>query len=481
MAETPIGESWSSKVRPGMYIGYGLLLASAPTTSAVEVAVSTDILEKGLLGWYDQVAFVLCFMVGMVAFGAFSNRLTSMFSPGWILFASAFSAIAGVLAYAFSAVFDWGSGWMILGSMVRGLANAGLMLGWLELFVDLTPRVRHVSIALPLALLAAALVAGAIWALTVWAGAVVAFAALAVLPAASYLLLLKAKSLLEQDGIAHLNSVYRLKMPRSTKLIIFVFGVSLGCIWAVFYSISNINLPFLACAAFLVLALVLVLGLRAFVRRELAFGFALRWCSLFPVAGFLALPVFVQQFPDAVAFMLAFAWASQMLLFALMPVQIASTLPVSMLSVASGGSVPFGLGTASGTLAAGAALVILGTNPYAYSVITAIACLSLTAASLFFPSRSADASVFGMERAPENELHAQRIARRCGEVAGKWGLTARECEVANLMALGKTRRQIADELSISEETVKTHGKHIYEKLDVHSLRELVALIENGTL
>jgi methanogenic corrinoid protein MtbC1/DNA-binding CsgD family transcriptional regulator len=46
-------------------------------------------------------------------------------------------------------------------------------------------------------------------------------------------------------------------------------------------------------------------------------------------------------------------------------------------------------------------------------------------------------------------------------------LTARELEVLQLSATGRRRRQIADELTLSEGTVKTHLEHIYRKLGIH--------------
>ena len=48
-----------------------------------------------------------------------------------------------------------------------------------------------------------------------------------------------------------------------------------------------------------------------------------------------------------------------------------------------------------------------------------------------------------------------------------------------LLVQGLSRRRVAETLTVSEQTVKTHAKHIYEKLEVHSLREMVLLVETG--
>ncbi len=52
-------------------------------------------------------------------------------------------------------------------------------------------------------------------------------------------------------------------------------------------------------------------------------------------------------------------------------------------------------------------------------------------------------------------------------------LTPRELEIAQLMARGKTTRDIAEELFISNNTVDTHKKNIYSKLGVKNVAELI--------
>jgi DNA-binding NarL/FixJ family response regulator len=52
-------------------------------------------------------------------------------------------------------------------------------------------------------------------------------------------------------------------------------------------------------------------------------------------------------------------------------------------------------------------------------------------------------------------------------------LTKRETEILEQVANGKSRTKIAVDLQIDVETVKTHIKNIYEKLDVHSRDEAI--------
>ena len=54
-------------------------------------------------------------------------------------------------------------------------------------------------------------------------------------------------------------------------------------------------------------------------------------------------------------------------------------------------------------------------------------------------------------------------------------LSSREREVLQLLAEGKTTKQIAGELFISSKTVETHRTNIMKKLNIHTLADLVKL------
>jgi len=51
-------------------------------------------------------------------------------------------------------------------------------------------------------------------------------------------------------------------------------------------------------------------------------------------------------------------------------------------------------------------------------------------------------------------------------------LTAREREVLQLIAEGKSTKQIASALNVSVKTIETHRQQIMEKLDMHSIAQL---------
>ncbi len=52
------------------------------------------------------------------------------------------------------------------------------------------------------------------------------------------------------------------------------------------------------------------------------------------------------------------------------------------------------------------------------------------------------------------------------------GLSSREREILQMIAEGRTTKDVASELCISVKTVETHRKHLMDKLDIHSVAEL---------
>ena len=87
------------------------------------------------------------------------------------------------------------------------------------------------------------------------------------------------------------------------------------------------------------------------------------------------------------------------------------------------------------------------------------------------------ASGWGAIRPGDIESAADTIEEACRIAGSENGITKRELDVLMLLARGKTRKEISAELHLSEETIKTHAGKIYQKLSVHSKRELIELIE----
>jgi two-component system, NarL family, response regulator NreC len=115
--------------------------------------------------------------------------------------------------------------------------------------------------------------------------------------------------------------------------------------------------------------------------------------------------------------------------------------------------------------------------------------------AFFFEALRAGASGYLLKGAPSDELlSALRAVHEGGvylspQMAGNLvqdyleqqpegkldeSLTPRECEILTLIAQGLSSRKIADQLTLSINTVKTHRLHIYQKLN---LRDRAGLID----
>lgn len=80
-----------------------------------------------------------------------------------------------------------------------------------------------------------------------------------------------------------------------------------------------------------------------------------------------------------------------------------------------------------------------------------------------------------------NELQAAApgtgdLLGACEEARDTYRLTNREYEVLTYLAQGRSKRYIAEVLSLSENTVGKYTKSLYTKLDVHSVQELLTLL-----
>ena len=67
-------------------------------------------------------------------------------------------------------------------------------------------------------------------------------------------------------------------------------------------------------------------------------------------------------------------------------------------------------------------------------------------------------------------------AAACKALAAERGLTERERDVLCLVSMGYTVQRIAEERGVSQNTVRTHTKGLYRKLDIHTKQEAIELV-----
>lgn len=96
-------------------------------------------------------------------------------------------------------------------------------------------------------------------------------------------------------------------------------------------------------------------------------------------------------------------------------------------------------------------------------------------------------SIFGEETSEteaasdDSPVVRARFRERCETVANTYLLSRRENEVMYYLARGYKSSFIQQQLYISEGTAKTHIRHIYRKLNIHSQQELIHLIDEVEL
>ena len=75
----------------------------------------------------------------------------------------------------------------------------------------------------------------------------------------------------------------------------------------------------------------------------------------------------------------------------------------------------------------------------------------------------------------------EKYQQNQGNPRKEYNLTEREMDILHGLVNGLTYKMLADSLSISIDTVRSHIKNLYEKLHVHSRNEAVALAVNRGL
>ncbi|MHB8242284.1 MAG: response regulator transcription factor [Solirubrobacteraceae bacterium] len=117
-------------------------------------------------------------------------------------------------------------------------------------------------------------------------------------------------------------------------------------------------------------------------------------------------------------------------------------------------------------------------HPATHLLLLADRASSVEAAQLLAFGAAACLAKSTEERDVLNAIHLAsrglQLIPRGPEGSGSGMLTARESDVLAELQRRRSNAQIAADLSISIETVRTHARHIYRKLGVASRRELLA-------
>ncbi len=197
------------------------------------------------------------------------------------------------------------------------------------------------------------------------------------------------------------------------------------------------------------------------------------------VCGFLLIPAEGLIGTTASSYLISMGYTLSSTLIALLLYDISKRLGiaiVALVSVKNALQVCVGAGQATGRLVEGA-FPAQSTDAILAAVVIAVVALSMV---LLFSEREL-ASKWGVtilagKNLVERSADEEALEEACRKLSERYGLSPRESEILTLVAQGKTGREIAEGLYIAEGTCKAHTRHIYEKMGIHSRKELHAIV-----
>jgi DNA-binding CsgD family transcriptional regulator len=204
---------------------------------------------------------------------------------------------------------------------------------------------------------------------------------------------------------------------------------------------------------------------------------------LFVMLAFLVVPIGSHQW--LASDLLAVSTPCINLLLDLVLISAARGNPLASVSVISFGDA---IGSAATTLGAnvGALAGSGSASEQAYLASAAVAGVLLAYVLFAMRDFSFGTTILGIE--PVRALvvpdgsdapdESRQLGDVCAELAADHGLSPRESDVLELLARGRNNAFIQEELVLTRNTVKSHIRHIYTKLGVHSQQELIDLVDD---
>ncbi len=114
-----------------------------------------------------------------------------------------------------------------------------------------------------------------------------------------------------------------------------------------------------------------------------------------------------------------------------------------------------------------------------HSILSVIITLLLTVATFWVGSDEQIRKIWGLRKNLSPKQYNDRVAQlKCSKLSEAYALTARERQILILFAQGMRAPEIKEAIGVSMDTVRSHTKHLYAKLDVHSFKDLHVLLKD---
>lgn len=206
------------------------------------------------------------------------------------------------------------------------------------------------------------------------------------------------------------------------------------------------------------------------------------WTNLrrlaFPLAsGFVIIPALLHDFSAYTFLNASSCYYGCLFVLGCLSMMRDSVMPP--LPIASAGITLIGLGLVVGSICGFLPLPLDHLNDQGF--LSACVMLSFAVATIgtfWIGDDHALRTWWGLRRNYTAKHYREQIMlSKCKQLSSAHGLSDRECEVLLLLAQGRRATQIKDDLFISINTVRVHIRNIYNKLDVHSVKQLTDLLD----
>ena len=367
--------------------------------------------------------------------------------------------------------------------LVVGASLAAVGRSWVVVAVGMAASrlgVRQAGVCVSLAFVAYYLMTALVWVVPVVAGVALFF----VLPFASLALAWpRARAVLEAAETGEAPADFSITQPSSflplgSQLFVclFLFRVAFG------YSLRFGEVGGVPLSDFLVIVPVAAVALYAVLSRKTFPADLLAQVSvLFVVAGFFLGSMLYDRAPFASVTLLSagntlfdmVAWVAL--------IAVASRNERGAVAAFAWGRGLTGLGTIVGAALGVLANSLFGSDALGLALMGGTLILVFVGYALIglkrfrFSETIAGVTpvVTTVVKTPELEFE-----ERCRRVAERYGLSPRELEVFMMLARGRDRAYIQEQLVVSRNTVKAHVKHVYAKLGIHAHQDLIDLVED---
>jgi DNA-binding CsgD family transcriptional regulator len=463
LEEIPLG----STRLPIRFLGMGVYLAWLYSAhfGMTLFPFSSDGSELSLTFFASNVTTAIC----LIACALYAHKLAPLTKRRGALWAAGgLSTLGTVLTAAHGALGSGQFACLVVGSACTGLGTALLILLWSEFYASLP--MRKVSVYYSLSFVLATLVNY----LVALASPLLAIIITSLLPIISAVMLSSSMRILparpNDDGLA--DDATKWTFPLRPVLLMAAYSFAFGFIREANGGTTSFGMIGVGLIALVVLAANLLFFHRFDTRLLYRLSLPLM------VAALLVQPLFGSE-GIVVADVLANAsYAGFVILTMIILSSICFRFGVNALWL-------FGITRASRVVANVAGALLGESTVHASSTYLStelmVVIVTLVTASLFLLNDQDFRSAWGIVPQPEAGSakrfnYYETFLGRCAQVAREYGLTHREEEVLALLAQGKSVPAIEKDLVISNGTAKSHVRHIYSKLGIHSRDELIEIV-----